>query len=282
MIDLQTIVRWRTHAPWANDLMVEQDYLISQAVERIFRDSKLSKQLAMRGGTVLHKGHLAPASRYSEDIDLVLAAKRSHRGIREDLVAVLEPVLGKPYESVVTTVNLAVRNFFSKSEIARLLYRYDPTSQQGAMADLKVEVNLNEQKSLYPLSTVDITVPSPYGASTVSVQSYDLDEMLGTKMRALLQREHGRDLFDLWYAWKVSQIRDSGAKVDTRRVAEAFHFYMAQEGSRFSREQFAEELARRMNSEKFMHDMAGYLPEGQTYDPRAAYEDFCQVYLPHL
>jgi len=26
----------------------------------------------MRGGTVLHKAHLAPAARYSEDIDLVL------------------------------------------------------------------------------------------------------------------------------------------------------------------------------------------------------------------
>lgn len=34
-------------------------------------DKFLSKQVAMRGGTVLHKGHLAPASRYSEDIDLV-------------------------------------------------------------------------------------------------------------------------------------------------------------------------------------------------------------------
>ena len=36
MIDLQTLAQWRTHAP----LMVERDYLCSQAVERIFRDGK--------------------------------------------------------------------------------------------------------------------------------------------------------------------------------------------------------------------------------------------------
>jgi hypothetical protein len=87
LIDLQTLAQWRTHAPWADDLMVEQDYLLSQAVERIFRDGKLSRQLAMRGGTVLHKGHLAAA---------------------------LEPLLGKPLESLETTVRLAVRNFASK------------------------------------------------------------------------------------------------------------------------------------------------------------------------
>lgn len=282
MIDLQTLAQWRAHAPWANDLMVEQDYLLSQAVERIFRDDKLCRQLAMRGGTVLHKGHLAPASRYSEDIDLVLVANRSHKGIRQDLAAALEPLLGKPLESLETTVRLAVRNFASKSKIARLLYRYSPTSQQGALADLKVEVNLNEQQSLYPFSAVDITVPTSEGTSNVPVRSYDLDEMLGTKMRALLQREHGRDLFDLWYAWKVSQAGNSSAKVDPGRVAQAFHFYMAQENSQFSRVQFAEELARRMSSKRFLRDMDGYLPEGQAYDPRVAHEEFCQVYLPHI
>src|SRR5687768_13252833 len=102
--------------------MVEQDYLLSRAVQLIFADPKLKNQLAMRGGTVLHKGHLAPASRYSEDIDLVLTANRSHQGIKEDLVAVLAPLLGKPTESIVTSVTLTVRNLVAKSKIARITY----------------------------------------------------------------------------------------------------------------------------------------------------------------
>lgn len=84
----------------------------------------------MRGGTVLHKGHLAPASRYSEDIDLVLLADRSHAGIRDDIAAALKPLLGEPSESIITNVRLTIRNLLFKSEIARLTYVYDPTSQQ--------------------------------------------------------------------------------------------------------------------------------------------------------
>jgi predicted nucleotidyltransferase component of viral defense system len=282
VITLQEIIPWRATAPWANDLMVEQDYLLSQAVELIFKDQKLSRQLAMRGGTVLHKGHLAPSSRYSEDIDLVLVANRSHKGIREDLTAVLKPLLGRPVESLETTVRLAVRNLVSKSKIARLVYRYSPASPLAAMADLKVEVNLNEQKSLYPLTSVDIDVPSSSGPLKVPVVSYDLDEMLGTKLRALLQRDHGRDLFDLWHAWSVSQAPGTAAKVNPARVGEAFRFYMDQEGSKFSRAEFASELALRMSSEKFLRDMEGFLPAGRKYDPHVAYQQFCEVYLPHL
>jgi hypothetical protein len=65
------IVRWRAVAPWADDDDVEQDLAITLALFDIFRDETLRSGLAFRGGTALHKLHLAPAARYSEDIDLV-------------------------------------------------------------------------------------------------------------------------------------------------------------------------------------------------------------------
>jgi predicted nucleotidyltransferase component of viral defense system len=72
----QEIIAWRQHAAWATDAQVEQDLLLTYAMAAIFRDPFLSGQVAMRGGTVLHKVHLAPATRYSEDIDLVLVGDR--------------------------------------------------------------------------------------------------------------------------------------------------------------------------------------------------------------
>ena len=283
MISLQEIIPWRANAPWSNDLMVEQDFLLCRSVQAIFGDAKLKKQLAMRGGTVLHKAHLAPASRYSEDIDLVLVANRSPKGIKEDIARVLEPVLGKPSESVVTTVTLAVRNLFSKSEIARITYVCGPTSALAAHAHLKIEVNLNEQENLYPLTHVDMDVPGP--GRTVEkcpVVSYDIDEMLGTKLRALLQREHGRDLYDLWRAWAASQAPGATVVVDPRRVGTAFRFYMAQEKTSFSAKDAQAELQRRMQSRKFLEDMNGFLPPGVQYDPHGAYRVFLEVFLPHL
>lgn len=71
MIPRDYITEWRAHAPWVQDFQVEQDLVISRALVAIFNHPVLAKSLAFRGGTALHKLHLKPAARYSEDIDLV-------------------------------------------------------------------------------------------------------------------------------------------------------------------------------------------------------------------
>ena len=283
MISARELSDWRQHAPWASDLMVEQDYLLSRAVAAIFEDNFLKGQVAMRGGTVLHKGHLAPASRYSEDIDLVLVGTRPPAHIKKALHRVLEPILRAPSESILTDIQLAVRNLVAKSKIIRTTYTYDPLSTEAALAHLKVEVNINENRSLFPLVPIQILAPDGAGGlREVQVVSYDLDEMLGTKLRALLQREHGRDLFDLWWAWRTAEDAATPARVDPARVGAAFRFYMKQEGSTFKADDVRRELERRMTSRKFLNDMEGYLPTGRAYSPQQAYDDFCRVFLPHL
>lgn len=82
VIPQRDIITWREHAPWPEDTQVEQDLLLTRAMVAIFSDPFLSEQVAMRGGTVLHKVHLAPAARYSEDIDLVLVGDRYCSAIR--------------------------------------------------------------------------------------------------------------------------------------------------------------------------------------------------------
>jgi predicted nucleotidyltransferase component of viral defense system len=68
--------------PWSEPYQVEQDLLLCLAMRAIFEDQFLAGQVAMRGGTVLHKVHLAPAARYSEDIDLVAVGDRPEGHIR--------------------------------------------------------------------------------------------------------------------------------------------------------------------------------------------------------
>jgi predicted nucleotidyltransferase component of viral defense system len=71
MIPQAAITAWRSEAPWSDDAQVEQDLVLSRAVVEIFRLPELSDRLALRGGTALNKLFIRPASRYSEDIDLV-------------------------------------------------------------------------------------------------------------------------------------------------------------------------------------------------------------------
>lgn len=71
MIPKAYITAWRSKAPWQEDYQAEQDLVIERSLMAIYEDDFLRERLAFRGGTALHKLHLAPAVRYSEDIDLV-------------------------------------------------------------------------------------------------------------------------------------------------------------------------------------------------------------------
>lgn len=67
MIPTMNIIAWGNKVPWAAQRQVEQDLIISRALVEMFTDPVLSRQLRMRGGTVLNKLHFSQPYRYSED-----------------------------------------------------------------------------------------------------------------------------------------------------------------------------------------------------------------------
>jgi predicted nucleotidyltransferase component of viral defense system len=82
----------RKIVPWVDDLHVEQDLLLSLAMVVLFEDKLLKEHIAMRGGTALHKIHLALPARYSADIDLVVIdrnEKRAATGLKRPLQVAL-------------------------------------------------------------------------------------------------------------------------------------------------------------------------------------------------
>jgi predicted nucleotidyltransferase component of viral defense system len=79
--------------------------------------------------------------------------------------------------------------------------------------------------------------------------------MLGTKLRALMQRTQGRDLFDLYHAGEVGAKDVSPYVVNQAQAIEAFNWYLANEGMRMDREE-AERLRReRVQDASFRRDM---------------------------
>jgi hypothetical protein len=65
---------------------------------------------------------------------------------------------------------------------------------------VKIEVNTFERSPARPLHRVPFSIDSPWFAGAADVLTFDLAELVATKMRALYQRSKGRDLFDLWLA----------------------------------------------------------------------------------
>ncbi len=266
-LTLQDILSHQHVVPWPELVQVEQDLLLSLAMRAVFTDPFLSAQLAMRGGTVLHKVHLTPPARYSEDIDLVAVGDRPEEHIRKALMRVLRPVLGKEKSSAWAGLRLAVRNAARPSRILRCIYKTASVSEPGRTLTIELEVNVTERVPMFELQRLPFAFDFRGELLDCMIGSYDLHEMLGTKMRAMLQRRKGRDLFDIY--WALS--RHAQAPVSPGKVLEAFAHYMRNEGSRVHRAEFFEHLdACLADRAGYCTDMRPLLRKDLDYDPHVA------------
>lgn len=185
MIPQRHITHWTQHAPWPTDEQVEQDLLLCRLIVEIANDPYLGNELVFRGGTCLHKLHLNPGLRYSEDLDYV---RRSAGGIGE-LLEALRGIGGR--------LDMKVGVDISKYPKAK--FRAPFESGSGTMR-IKIEVNTYERSPARPLARVPFSIDSPWFTGSADVQTFQPAELVSTKLRALYQRSKGRDLFDLWLA----------------------------------------------------------------------------------
>ncbi|MEK7466469.1 MAG: nucleotidyl transferase AbiEii/AbiGii toxin family protein [Planctomycetota bacterium] len=262
----QDVLAHQTQVPWPDLRQVEQDLLLSRSIVALFGDPFLRGQIAMRGGTVLHKVHLAPASRYSEDIDLVVVGDRPETHVRAAIKRVLADVLGAPVRRALEAIRLAVRNAARPSRILRLTWQIDSVADSRHALNVVVEANVSERTPFRPVVDMQFGVNFRNASLDTVVRSFDIHEMLGTKMRALFQRYRGRDLFDLYWALR----EPGGAHIDPREVIESFLYYMRLEGTPVSRRAFLKELDLRLADAGFCADMNSLLRTGLTYDPQQA------------
>jgi predicted nucleotidyltransferase component of viral defense system len=244
------ISEWRAVVPWVQDFQVEQDLVISRALVEIFSHPLLRDALAFRGGTALYKLHLKPAARYSEDIDLVQTRAEPAGPTMEALREILDPWLGKPqWKQTEGRVTFA--------------YRFNSEDTPPIPLRLKVEINTREHFVVYGFKQIPFRVSSRWFEGSCHIHSYELDELLGTKLRALYQRKQGRDLFDLATALEKPEVTPD-------RIVAAFLEYMKREGHKVSRAQFEKNIAEKLHDAEFAADIGPLLAAGFTWDVKKA------------
>jgi predicted nucleotidyltransferase component of viral defense system len=93
-----------------------------------------------------------------------------------------------------------------------------------------------------------------------------LEELLGTKLRALYQRRKGRDLYDLYKALSM-------AEVDVDNLLLCYRKYMEfVVGKPPTQKEFLLNMELKMQDEEFLGDTNMLLRQGELYDPQKAYE----------
>jgi len=249
LIPQDFISEWKKAAPWPQNDQVEQDLIICRALVEIYNHPILADNLAFRGGTALFKLHLQPV-RYSEDIDLVQVHPGPIGLTLDALQEKLNPWLGNPKR---------------KQSEGRVTLTYRVTSEEGVPLRLKVEINSREHFTVLGFDKRRFSVDSRWFSGSTSILTYQLNELLGTKVRALYQRKKGRDLFDLWAAFTSFQVQPE-------RVIGCFLYYLDQEGHKVSRAEFEQNFYEKLGDPRFIADIRPFVVADSGFDPAVAAE----------
>ncbi|MBM4333938.1 MAG: nucleotidyl transferase AbiEii/AbiGii toxin family protein [Deltaproteobacteria bacterium] len=252
MIPKAHIVAWRSTAPWASDAQTEQDLIMSRALVAIFQDPFLSKSLAFRGGTALHKLYLNLPRRYSDDIDLVQIKPGGIGPIIDKVQEILNSLLGKPRRK-------------QTGEAVTLTYRMESEGPPVVSLRMKVEINTREHFAVDDFRKHPFSVDSRWFQGSCRITTYTLEELLGTKVRALYQRRKGRDLLDLWLGL-------TEGKANATRIVEIFHGYMKSEGRIVDGRLYEKNLRDKMKHRGFISDIEPLLPADVNYDIQEAFD----------
>ena len=262
MIPLSHITAWSENVPWVENQMIEQDLIICRALVSIYNDPFFTEHLAFRGGTALHKLYLQPQPRYSEDIDLVQVnaepIKVTINHLRDTLSWLGEPVVKqKKYNNT-------------------LLFKVQPTEVGVGEIRLKVEINCKEHFSVFPMVRIPYSVKNDWFTGQCEVLTYELDELAGTKVRALYQRMKGRDLFDIYTAL-------NSGRLDLDRVMSAYDRYLRFVASHTpSYKEYVLNMDDKMKNPEFLGDTIGLLRPNRNYNAQAAWEMVRDIIIAKL
>ena len=245
MIPRAHITAWRAAAPWPADAQVEQDLVLSRAIVELFRSPTVAQTLLFRGGTALHKLFFERPGRYSEDIDLVQLHAGAIGPVLGAIRAVLDPWLGEPKRK-------------QGHGRVTVLYRFVTTSLPVQQMRLKLEINTREHFAVLGAQHRTFVVDSPWFSGSAEVSAFQIEEILGTKLRALYQRKKGRDLYDLWLAL-------TSLAVDDEKIVACFNRYLSHDQTSISRADFEANMSAKLQAPAFREDIVPLLPSGAQY-----------------
>jgi predicted nucleotidyltransferase component of viral defense system len=111
---------------------------------------------------------------------------------------------------------------------------------------IKIETNIRETDSCFDRIARPFRVSSSWWSGEAQISTFDPDELMGTKLRALYQRSKGRDLFDLWHVLIEADANDE-------RIIQAFNHYVGDDVFTYS--DLAANLAEKLADPDFAGDL---------------------------
>jgi hypothetical protein len=129
-----------------------------------------------------------------------------------------------------------------------------------------VEVNCREHFSVLGYRDSPFSIDTRWFNSSAKIQTYKLEELLGTKLRGLYQRKKGRDLYDLYKAFILSNPNPDD-------ILTCYASYLSFNKTKSpTKKQFVNNLKEKLLDKVFIGDTASLLRPGEEYVPEEAFD----------
>ncbi len=228
--------------------LAELDYRLTHALGAIYKDPFLASRLCLKGGTVLNKLCFPTLSRLSVDLDFNAVGPKSQvLAERSQVISQLESLL------VDQDSGYTVKHDF-RYEQTTIVAHYTPLSG-GPKQRLKLEISFIERVPILGQTERHLILPD---GSSVSIETYHLEELTATKLRALYGRRKGRDIYDLW--------RIASLDLDERAVRKLTLYYFYHAKMLFHYPTFHANVEEKLRHRGFSDDVRGLIRVGQHFD----------------
>lgn len=222
--------------------VVFREYIQLLFLSHLYAQNESGK-IFFKGGTALHFIYKAP--RFSEDLDFTVTMEEERfldviLGLFNK-ISKLEPISFKERKTI------AGKKFLLTISASVLPYK----------TFISLDFSFREKILQPERSIIETEYPVIF---TSYIHHLSKEEILAEKLRAILTRTQGRDLYDLWYL--ISQ----GVKINSNLVKEKLRYYKLE---KIKREEILEKI-KKFPKKDFILDMRPLLPINE----RDKLEDF--------
>jgi len=209
-----------------------REYLQVKFLDEFYKERTL-KNTYFKGGTCMRL--IFGSSRYSEDLDFTTyETKEKIRGILEKSLKNLS----------VEFPGISIKDVKTLQGFSFKVYLSTEISNQP----LTVRLDFSKRESVIEpmVSPIETSLPI---IATIVVNHLSQREILAEKIRAIMKREKGRDLFDLWF------LLSKGATLDEEFVGKKLEYYK----ERFNLGKLIEKITK-WEEDNLDNDLRRFLP----------------------
>jgi len=234
---------------FAKKLKISDNVVLREYIQLLFLkelySQKFSEHIFFKGGTAIRL--IFKGERFSEDLDF---------SVTETLDAFNQFI--EPFFKKIS--KLYSWNFKKRKTLAGETYLLSAVKEnEGYGLFIKLDFSFREKVLKPTKSIVDTIYPIIF---TTFINHLSKEEILAEKIRAIITRSKGRDIYDLWF------LLNQGIDLTDDMVLEKLHYY---DIDTFDRESLIERI-KAFGKDKFVTDLRPFIPINQRTNLSDFYE----------